>query len=118
MEANQLPGELAPLVKAWDDDCWAQQARVNREKGYPAPWWCNAMRARGALQAALNLLREGERAGQPQQGYLHMLEIGEVKASVEYGVCREEWAPIWAYFPAEVRWARKVLRLSGIDPPS
>jgi hypothetical protein len=120
--ARDLPQDLGDLVRRYGDIAWDHCHWLHRNTEYRPGYWEKSMRTQeallgvaGPLQASLNLIRNG--GGTPQKGYLTLLEMGEVKRSVEYEVLRMEWRPIFSYFPDVMDLARSILRRSDVIPP-
>jgi hypothetical protein len=116
LNARDLPDELALLIADYAEACWTATAWLDRNTDYDARYWKKKMKTVGPLQASLDLIRAGK--GNPQSGYLRLLEIGQVERSIEFAVLDPHWEQIFIYFPDVTGFARLILLRSDIDPPS
>ncbi len=106
---------LRVLINEYHQACLTDTDWLAWNTDYNPTRWPQSMNRNTGAQASIMLIRAGR--GHPQTGFLRLLEIGQVKRSIESSVLRPKWRPIFEWFPDVMDTARKILKQSHIMPP-
>jgi hypothetical protein len=102
------------LEDEYEQACWLA-CMEGEKRGYNPRWWMSMIRAHGAVEASVQLIKRS--GGVPQSGFKRLIRMGLPKETVEFAVLRPKWRPLFSQHPDVLETARFILRQAGVTPP-